>query len=152
MQEGFFSLVFSIGIVILTYLIAEKLFNKNTAIISSLMVSFSSVVFHHGFHLYVDIPAAFFVLLATWFFINKKYLLTGLFTGFACLTKFPAGIFIVIFALLAWKKSKGIKGVISGFLIAVLPYLTLNFIWYGSFIQPLIDAKIDINRVLICPC
>jgi len=65
-------LFFSLGIIYLTYLIANEIFNKRTALISSLILSFTPTFFFFGYRLYTSIPSAFLSLLAIYSFIKLK--------------------------------------------------------------------------------
>ncbi len=130
-----FVIFFSLGILLLTYLIAHELFNKKIAVISSLFLSLSSTFFLFGNVLHTEIPSTFFVLLGFYFFVKKKYNFSGLSLGMAFMIRFfQIFAFIPLFLLLiylAMKKKESFRKLIdfsSFFLIPVAPYLTLNFI------------------------
>ena len=79
---------FELGILLLTYLIADRLFDKKTAILSVVFLSLSSTFFLFGNVLQSGIPSSFFVLLGFYYFITGKYGLSGLFLGIAFMTRF----------------------------------------------------------------
>jgi predicted membrane-bound dolichyl-phosphate-mannose-protein mannosyltransferase len=95
--------LFSLGTLLLTYLIAGRLFNKKIALLASVFLSLSSTFFVFGNVLHTEIPSAFFVLLGFWFFIRKEYNFSGLFFGLAFMTRFfQIFAFISLFLLLSY--------------------------------------------------
>jgi len=140
-----FSLLSSIGCILLTYLIAKKIFNKNIALISSLFLAFSYTFIFFSIKILSEIPSLFFILLSIYFFINKKFFLTGLFAGIAFLTRFlEIFVFFVIFALFFIyfrKENRFVQKffrMLIGFLIILTPYLILNYILYKNLFYPFI--------------
>ncbi len=142
----FFSSIF------LIYFIGKKLYSKSAGIIAAAFLASSAILFHLVFHLYTEIPAMFFTLLAYFLFFRKKYLLAGLFIGIAFLTKFPAAIFIAIlfFFLLFRKQWKQALFFSIGVAITVLPFIIANFVVYGSIFGGLFAAQLTIKKVLGC--
>ena len=141
-----FTLVSSLAIVFLTYKIAETYYDKQTAIVSSILISFSTIFFFFNFRLYSEIPSLLFILLALYFI--KKPLTAGIFISFAFLTKFPAGIFLIAFLPLI--KRKQITHYILGFLIPTSLYLILNQILYNNPLLPFIEGSRIITQVAGC--
>lgn len=88
--------------ILIVALIAHRLFYSPllTALASGLMAVDGLALVHSRTAL-LDNFLAFFILIATYFFISKKYWLTGLFLGIALATKWSALYFIAIFALIA---------------------------------------------------
>ena len=89
-------MIFSIGIVITTYLIGKTIFNDHVGLISSFILTIFPLFVFYSTQYGPDIPLAFFSSLSVLFFIkgeknlkqNKKfYFLSGVFLGFAYLTK-----------------------------------------------------------------
>jgi hypothetical protein len=130
--------LFSLGIIYLTYLIAKKLYNSNTALIATIILSFTWIFFFFNFRLYTEIPSTFFALTALYYFLQNKPYKTGLFTGLAFLTKFPQGLILILF--LALKPKSAHKTLIT-FIATITPYLTLNYFLYGSPISNLLLAS-----------
>lgn len=83
-------------------LIAHRLFYSPllTALASGLM-AIDGLALVHSRTALLDNFLAFFILIATYFFISKKYWWTGLFLGVALATKWSALYFIALFALIA---------------------------------------------------
>lgn len=88
--------------ILLIALIAHRLFYSPllTALASGLM-AIDGLALVHSRTALLDNFLAFFILIATYFFISKKYWWTGLFLGLALATKWSALYFIALFALIA---------------------------------------------------
>ena len=95
------ALVGSLMILVIA-LIAHRLFYSPllTALASGLM-AIDGLALVHSRTALLDNFLAFFILVATYFFISRKYWWTGLFLGLALATKWSALYFIAIFALIA---------------------------------------------------
>lgn len=136
----------------LVYMLGRKLFSQRAAILSSVIWTFSSIVFYLGFHSYNEIPAITLVLAALTAFVYNRWFLAGFLTGLAFLTKFPAGIFIVVLGivLLSQKRWKTCIPLGIGFVIPAGAFLLFNQWMYGAALGPLIDARSAILNVLGC--
>ncbi|HLF54866.1 MAG TPA: glycosyltransferase family 39 protein [Candidatus Nanoarchaeia archaeon] len=147
-----FSILLSCGVVLLVYLIARHWFDEQTALLASLIVALSPVVFYLGFHQYTEIPSTFFSLLAVYLFVRGRFFLSGLSAGLAFLAKFNAGIFVALLLIVALteKKFKPALLVASGFSIFSIPYFAWSWLVYGSPFATLIAASDAIKRVLGC--
>ena len=151
-------LLLTLGSVLFLYLCAESVFNKRVAFISSILFSFSPVLFFSSFHLFTEIPTVFFTLLAFWLFLRKKHLFSGLTIGLAVMTKFPVAIFffvfLVIYVLRFFKQGKqeieNTGWFILGFVIVTLPYFIFNQIKYNNPLLPLTLASTVIKNVVAC--
>ena len=92
------TIILSIVTIYLTYLIGCLLFNKMSAIVSSLFISFSYLHIINSVTITVDSPMAFWVILSCFISVLnythgpklKYYLLNGIFIGFAIGTKYTA--------------------------------------------------------------
>lgn len=135
------STIFSLGCIYLTYCIAKKLFNKHTALLASILLSFSWTFFFFSARLYTEIPAVFFALCAYYFFLKEKHFETGIFTGLAFLTKFPEGIILIVFLFFSIKSIKKLFWILLGCTLITLPYFAFNYFAYGSPINILIFAQ-----------
>ena len=136
-----FSTFFSLGVIYLTYFIAKKLFNEQTALLSSILLSFTWIFFFFNARLYTEIPAVFFGLCAYYFFLQEKHFETGLCIGLAFLTKFPMGILLVILGLFSIRKIKNTFYLLAGFILITVPYFMFNYLAYGSPIEILFFAQ-----------
>jgi dolichyl-phosphate-mannose-protein mannosyltransferase len=88
--------------ILIVALIAHRLFYSPllTALASGLMAVDGLALVHSRTAL-LDNFLAFFILVATYFFISRKYWWTGLFLGLALATKWSALYFIAVFGLIA---------------------------------------------------
>lgn len=152
-----FEIMLSLASVVLVYLICKKVFDEKTALISSALLAFSSITLFMNYHLYTEIPVAFFILLALYLFFCRKYFFSGVMFCIALLCKFPAAIFfIALFLFLVFeyfflrKKEKiSVAGfIVLGFLSIFIPYLVFNQIVAGNPISPLTDASAIMNQVV----
>jgi dolichyl-phosphate-mannose--protein O-mannosyl transferase len=88
--------------ILVVALIAHRLFYSPvlTALASALM-AIDGLALVHSRTALLDNFLAFFILVATYFFLSKKYWWTGLFLGLALATKWSAIYFIILFGLIA---------------------------------------------------
>ena len=123
-------------------LIAHRLYRDPllTALASALM-AIDGLALVHSRTALLDNFLTFFILLATYFFITKRYWWTGFALGLALATKWSALYFIMIFALLAFYRAFShhtgrdlIKPIIQRFLqFAVIPLAVYLTSWAGWF-------------------
>lgn len=146
------TLIISLAIIYLTYLITKEFYDKKTALLSSMLITFSSIFFFFNFRLYTEIPSLFFILLSLFFLLKQKYLFSGLFVGLALLTRFPAGIFLICFLplIINKKQLKNMFYYIIGFLIPLIPFLVFNQIMYSDFLFPFLSSSQVISKVVGC--
>lgn len=147
-----FEIALMLGIVALTYLLAKEWFNEKIALLSSLIIAVSPIFFYLSFHQYTEIPSAFFALLALFFLVKKQYIWSGISVGLCFLSKFPAGIMLVVIGLFLLIHKQWKEGLLVGvgFSLPVIPYLISNWIYFGNPIGPLLAAQDAINRALGC--
>jgi len=134
---------FSLGVIILTYLIALEIFNKNIALISCFFLSLSPTLFLFGNILFSGIPSTFFILISIYLLIKKNYKISGLFLGIAVMTRFFqifTALMVFLFLLYLFIKKKIKFGKIiyfsSFFIVPIVPFLILNFFLYGDILHP----------------
>ena len=88
--------------ILLIGLIAQRLFrNPLLSGLASALAALDGMALVHSRTALLDNFLAFFILLATYFFIRRNYWLTGLFLGIALSTKWSALYFIAAFGLIA---------------------------------------------------
>jgi dolichyl-phosphate-mannose-protein mannosyltransferase len=88
--------------ILLIGLIAQRLFrNPLLAALASALAAIDGLGLVHSRTALLDNFLAFFILLATYFFIRRNYWVTGLILGLALATKWSALYFIAIFGLIA---------------------------------------------------
>jgi len=146
-------IIFSLGILILTYLVAYELFNKRIAAVAVLFLSLSQTFFLFGNILHSEIPSTFFILLGFYFFINKRYNYSGLFLGIAFMIRFfqifafiPLVLLLFYFVMKKRESFKTLLNFSTFFLIPAVPYLILNYFLYNNPIHPfLLQAWMSTN-------
>lgn len=150
-------LVFSLGCIYMTYKIARLYFSENKSLLAALIFMATPVFFYDSLRIMTEIPSTFFILLATYSFIRKRYLLVGLFLGISFLFKYPFGLMLLPFLLalfidyLSRKEFKRFffdsAKIVLVFLCFIVALLLFNYLSYGYAIQPLIDAAFHQNNV-----
>jgi 4-amino-4-deoxy-L-arabinose transferase-like glycosyltransferase len=135
-------ILIGVGTIYLTYLIAKKEFNENVAILSAFFLALTPIFFLYTSYILVDIPALFFVLISFYFIQKEKYYLSGLFAGFAFLTRFPQALFVfavgffIIHRMIYEKKFKihFINALKFGliFLLLISSFFLFNYFFYKN--------------------
>lgn len=147
-----FSVVlFSTGIVAVSYFLIKEMFNKRLALFASLGLTSSWIYLFFSGRLLTDLPATFFLLISVLFFwkgyINKngnKFIyLFGFFYALACLTRmqyimFTIPLLVLIFTQEKFKflKNKHLWIAIGIFLVVFIPQLIMHWQHFGN---PLAD-------------
>lgn len=155
-------LLFSVGVVILTYVLSNHMFNKWIGVIASIIIAFSALMLTVSREILVEVPALFFLLLGFYFYLRNKNYAAGLCFGLAFLTKFPAMLFFIVIMgiefvkLFSFNKKEFLLRlqplfkITMTFILIVLPYLVFNHIYYHDFAFPLKSAKNVIDNVVGC--
>ncbi|MFB6181161.1 MAG: ArnT family glycosyltransferase [Candidatus Nanohalobium sp.] len=100
--------------------------------------------------LLTGIPSALILFSSVWMYEKQKYSLSGILLALAFLTRFPAAIagpVLVAYTFYEGWVDKNLKKPVkqsfkltAAFFTTILPYLILNQVYSGSFIQPFINA------------
>lgn len=130
--------------ILVVALIAHRLFYSPllTALASGLM-AIDGLALVHSRTALLDNFLAFFILIATYFFVSRKYWWAGFFLGLALATKWSALYFIAIFALIALYRAfthnsgkELIRPTISRIgafgLLPIVVYVTSWWGWFAS--------------------
>lgn len=158
--------VFGVGVVFMTYLLSNKVFNKTVGIIASFLVA---VNFRQVLNSHIGLPDiynAFFLLLALYFSYSitlepkkKNYFLAGLFNALCFSIKFQTFGFLPLLVshILVFKKSNILNLVLSlftsaFFIILLNPYLLIKFELFRSIqIYTLAKYGMGSNSINIFP-
>ncbi|MBI2663978.1 glycosyltransferase family 39 protein [Candidatus Woesearchaeota archaeon] len=139
---------FAAGTILLTYIIAAKLFNERAAILSALLVAGSTIFFKQSSLFMTEIPSTLLALATLYFLITQRLTSASATSGLAALTKFPHFLLIIILLLpllqlLQQKKLKiaAAKTAVP-FATIILIYLTINFFSYGQNIRAALEPLI----------
>ena len=141
----FMVILFSIGNIILTYMIGKKAVNKKVGFIASLMLAITSVFFLYTNYILTEIPSTFFILFGIYIYLKKNnLLLAGILCGMGALFRFPQGIMLVSVILALFISSTINKNITSflkksflfttGFLFAHIPFLIFNYFMFKKII------------------
>jgi 4-amino-4-deoxy-L-arabinose transferase-like glycosyltransferase len=127
------AIIFILGLFYL-YKVAENL-KKGSGIITTLLfTSLSSISFFTN-RLLTEIPGACISIIGYYFFMKKKYFLSGFILSLAFLFRYPTGLVfgvLAIFLFLEFIKTKTLKNIFKyslGFSILIIPFITLNYLF-----------------------
>ena len=146
------SLAFSLGSILMVYLISKKYFSQKTAIYSSIFTAFSSIFFFFSSLGMTEIPSVFFALLSLYFLFENRPFVSGLFSGIAFMARFFsifAIIPIYLFHLIYFDRKKFVgkySKVFFGFVAVIVPYLILNVALYHNVLYPF-QLQINITKI-----
>ena len=97
-------MLFMIGLIIMTFFLARRVMDEIWALFPSLFVAFSPHFLAHGHYVTTDVPLAFGIVLALFFFLaylqeqkKRNLLYAGITLGIALLLKFSALILLPLF-------------------------------------------------------
>ena len=135
-------LILAVGCIHLTYLIGKKVFDEYVGLLSSFFLAFSLTFLFYSSTILTGIPSTFFSLLGVYFFIQHKYLATGIFIGFSSMARFLQLLVLIPLMLILLyfekKKFKNLLTITMGVLIISIPYLIINLFLYKNPIFPFI--------------
>lgn len=140
------TMIFSLGIIYLCYLIGKKLFSEEVGEIAAFLIALAPLFLETTFRNMTEIPSVFFALLALYFYLEKKPFASGIFAGIAFLTKFPEAIVVAFIGIALFRKWKEAGKFALGALCFIVPYLIFNWFMYGSPISLFADADAIIKN------
>ena len=121
------SLIFGLGLIFFVYKIAKNLFDKKTAIISSLLVSTSGLLIYYSQEARMYMLTALLVTAAVYFFFEKRWILFSVFLALIGLTDYIALFILPVFLIFSGKDfKKVVKSLIP--LVLILAYWSPIFI------------------------
>lgn len=137
------SALFGLGAVIMTYLLAKRLFGKMAAYISALSLITGIHFLYYSRAAMLDVAVTFFITLSIYLFVIAKedkrflfYILTGLSVGLAVMTKGVVGFLpLVIFSvyelyLLVIKQQSSLKRLVFPYTFLVVSMLAVALPWH----------------------
>ncbi len=136
---SFVELLFSLGVVLMTYLVCKECFGREEGFVSVVLLLVTPVFVFYSGYLLTEIPSAFFGLVAVYFFIKNRFFYSGIFSSLAFLTRFPQGVvfisLIILFLFSDKLKTKLFNSVKfgSGFILILFPYLVFNYFFYREY-------------------
>lgn len=143
--------VFGILGVVLTYLLAERIYERKTAIIAALLVSSSELYIFYGQKILTE-TLSLVLFTAGLYFLHRslkdrKYIaFTAVFAALSVLIRYTNGVFLLIFLIyliymkkLDMLKSKEFMASVAIFLLILSPWIYMNSVNYGNPVGSLID-------------
>ncbi len=144
----------SLGNIWLLYAIAQKLFNRATAMGATALLILSPTFFLWGNSLYADIPASFVGLLSLYWLMTGRWGLAGAASALAFFTKFPqiTSLLPAIALFLTQRSSPQDPPQKRFFLVGAFAITTIfvsfQVFLYGNPWQPFIDGAESYPRFL----
>ncbi len=145
------STLFATFTILLTYLIAKRVFGRNVAVLSAALLATSPWFYLYSSYILSEIPSSFFVLASILFFLKGRYFLSGFMGSIAMLFKFPNALVLialfisVVICRLFFKRPFAFSMLapiryIAGFSLATVPFLVFNYLFYRPFTSNFADA------------
>jgi len=155
--------VFSLGLILVVYVIGEKI-KRNAGLIAATLIAFIPILFLYSGIPMTDIPSTFLAVLALWLILAKKnnwsIFFAGVCVGLSMLMRFPQGLMLVVtggvLIISAWQGA--IRTIFwkrffietlylgAGFALIIIPYLCINAVIYGNAFLPFIEGSKIINH------
>jgi 4-amino-4-deoxy-L-arabinose transferase-like glycosyltransferase len=135
------ALLFSLGTLILTYMLGKRLHGEYVGLLAAFFVAFTPTFLFFSSQALTEIPSTFFLLLGINLFFRQRHLEAGMWMGVAFATRYFQAFFIVIFfiALLLLRKKRkktSLIPMLKGFLLVVIPLLLLFMAMYSNPLKP----------------
>lgn len=158
----FLEAIFSTGIIAVSYFLIKEMFDKKKAVLVSLLMAFSWILFFFAGRVLTEIPSTFFLLLSLLFFWkgfilkkgNKFLYLFGLFFGLAVLTRMQIWMFAPAFLILMFAKeklkffkNKHIWIAFGIFLLVFIPQIILYTSHYGNPLTDILSHYFGVSGV-----
>jgi 4-amino-4-deoxy-L-arabinose transferase-like glycosyltransferase len=133
------SLLFSVGSVYLTYLVAKKLFDEKAGLIAAILIAVNGLSVYYAQEARSYSMTTFLALLMVYFYLNKKWLLFGVALAAAGMTDYVVLFMLPVFWIFAYKEKK--------LWYSHLFLLTIYLIWSPVFVKQL-TAGLGVKDVL----
>lgn len=151
---SYIMILFSIGTIIMTYILGKLYFDKKNAIIACIILMCTPLYFFESSSILTGIPSTLFALFSLYFFKIKKYGLSGLFSAITFMFRFPQGIIFLgvgFTILLRFHKkifSKELSKFIINFLYVLIPFIIFNLIVYGHPLKSVLEASLHQSNIV----
>ena len=136
-------IIFGALCILMAYLIGERLFDKKSALLTSLLLALSPTFFFFNGIMLTETSSTFFALAAIYFFITDKYFISGCFFGIAFMARFLQlfAFIAAILPILLYHKNriKNLKRIFLGFAIASAPFFIINLAMYHNPFFPFLQ-------------
>lgn len=136
------SMIFSILLIFLIYLIGKELYNKNVGLIAAFFAVFSSSLILWTARLMPEIYSTFFSTLSVFLLYtgikNKdklKISMSGIFIGLSFMFVFRSAILLIPLSVYAIYRRYGIHYILAGFSVILITQGILDIYTWGSFLH-----------------
>ena len=139
------SLFFSVGVIVVSYVLAKKFFTKSAAVWTVMLLSAYPLFFGYSHRILTHMPAVFFAMLAVYLFSEKFYGWCGFVAALAFMARFPHGILFVplaLFVLFSSGSWKNIFKFLFGYIVPVMCFLIFNIFFYRNVTANFFDAMV----------
>ncbi len=158
----FFIVLFSTGIIFVSYLLIKKMFNSKLALLTSLALASSWIYIFFSGRPLTNIPATFFLLTATLFFWkgyvlkegNKFIYLFGLFFALTCLTRMQYSMFAIPFLTMVFMKekfkflkNKKLWGAVGIFALIFVPQMVMHTTHFGNPVSDVLNYYFGVEGI-----
>ncbi len=148
---------FAAGSIILTYLIAKRMFNETTGLLGAMLIMGSPLFFRQSSLFLTEIPSTFFALASLYLMIKGSKIAAGALAAVAAMLKFPHLLLAAVISvplLAEYLKSRDAGKLLRSasktaapFIAIILIFLSANYIAYrespadfGASLKPFILA------------
>lgn len=128
--------IFILGLFYL-YKLSEMI-KKNSGIVTTLIFASLPTISLFSYRLLTEIPGTMLSIIGLYFFLKKRYFLSGFILSLAFLIRYPSGLVFLVLGILLlieilknknWKKIKSVFYYGVGFSLLTVPFLIINYIF-----------------------
>jgi uncharacterized membrane protein len=120
------SVLFGLGTIYITYLIAKKVFNNRVALLSGALIATSGLSIYYSQEARMYSLAALLVSLLVYLFLKKKWILFSIFLVLLAATDYVSLFVVPVFWLIGLKDWKKLT-------LAHIPVLSFFIVWFPIF-------------------
>lgn len=124
------SVIFGIGTVYLTYLIAKKIYNNKTALVSAALIATSGLSIYYSQEARMYSLAAFLIAFLFYAYLENKWLIFSILLAMVGMTDYVSLFVLPVFLIASrkdWKK----------LLLAFIPFVLTFVFWLPTFVKQL---------------
>lgn len=122
--------IFGILSLMVSFLLARKLYSPKTAFYSTLFLASIPIFIDYSVLGYVESALTFFVVLSIYFAVSGKFIAAGISAGMAALAKYNGLFAVPILLLIAYSKSSDIKTFFRNSVKLLLPLAIVCGPWF----------------------
>ena len=149
----------SIGYIYFTYKIGNEIFGEEVGYFSAMIILLTPIFFLYSGYFLTGILSGFFFLGSIYFILKEKYVIAGIFSTLAFLSRFPHGIgYILLFSWIFFTNNKSkwkkLFKYSLGVMLLLIPFFVFNIFMYNgqniivSAIYPILKAMPHQNNPL----